>query len=114
MAVVDATATTYIDRRRFLLKIVFLVLLCLCAFATGDVLEPGAVLLRFNLIGLCCHRKIGIHSSHRGMFTTVIDRRASVAGSRHDRAFALASVRREVGLVEETSKQDKVAEVHGD
>lgn len=45
---------------------------------------------------------------------TVFDRRTSVAGSRDDRAFALASVRREVGLVEETSEQDKVAEVHGD
>lgn len=48
------------------------------------------------------------------MFTTVVGRSTSVAGSRVDRAFAHAGVRREVGLVEETSKQDEVAEVHGD
>lgn len=76
------------------------------------------ILLCLNLIGLlCCRQQIGINgATHGGLFTaadaTVLYSGASIAGSRLERAFALACVRREVGLVEETGKQDKVAEVH--
>lgn len=109
------------DKRRSRLKFDFLVFCCVfVCFCHGKMcsVARSLILLCFNLIGLlCCRQQIGINwATHGGLFTatdaTVLNRSASIAGSWLDRAFALARIRWEVGLVEETGKQDKVAEIH--